>query len=260
MVEDRRHCHSHHKSRSRGDVGRNLQRFPGILQREFLSKLEYAVLPADADILLNVLCSNPRNAFRQALEHLVSLDGYLAKVSSRIFAKQGCSLRIYCNASGPKVCGYPFRHLVIPHLRGIQHEAVLLHILVQASALVRRGPVHQNHQNRGFQRFGSVCSEILQRLHVLGLLEHHQTPLGHHRVTPCIRGYSAGIRVQAVIDRLVEIPFGIGQGMPDDLLTKHVRIIRFVPHQKIDGGERTIPYVLNSLAALFFNSCKTFGH
>ena len=94
MRKESAHRHRHGKFRSRSDVRCNSKRLSRIFVGEFLCKLEYAELTADADILLDIRCCHTSRALRKVLQHLFCFYGNLVKVRTRMLGKKCRRIRI----------------------------------------------------------------------------------------------------------------------------------------------------------------------
>ncbi len=223
---------------------------------QFFRKFEHTELTAYSDILFNIRCCDPYGTLRQIFLEFLRFYRNLVKFRSGVLCKKRCSIRHNIQPLGLKEGGYPTRHFIITERITFEYHSVLGYVLVQSLTLVRRCPAHKYHQHSGFHWFRSIDTETLQRLHTLRLLEHYQPALRHHRVTPRVRHYVVSIRIQAEINRLIEIPFRIGQRELNYFFAYTVGIIRFRTHQQIYRGEMAVSDVHHQPSVLIFRFYK----
>ena len=102
--------------------------------------------------------------------------------------------------------------------------------------------------------------KFFERLHGLGLLEHHKLSFCEHRIPSCCRYDIVGSGIRTVEDRLVEIPFIFFQCVVDDGIAYHVRIERLLPHKKIYRSEYLPAGIGDYLATQSVYLSITFCH
>ena len=234
------------------DIARNPDRLPCIARRERFRQFEDAELPADADVLFDVLHADARRALGQVFQKLVGLYDKGAQVRPGRLRQQLRRGRFDLQATAFIIAGNPIDDLIVTHRRRIHNHAHFLSRFIERFPLVHRSPVKQNHQDRGIQRVRAVERELFNVLHELRFLHHHQLPLGHHREPTRGRNHGLRIHVRPVTDGLVEILLPLLQAIVYDRLADEIRVIWLLPHQQIHGLEFLIADIPDQLPCLRF--------
>ena len=231
MVVQRRHGHGKGKFGRLPHVGGNLECLGSIPETQALGEFEYAVLAADAHIFFYIRHGNFLHPFRQVFQELFRFYGNFSKVRAGALCQKQSRLRMDAQPAAFIVRLNPLREFIVPEGQRLHNDARFEDALVQRLTFIGRCAVHQNHQHGALQRVLAVEGELLQALHLLGFLHHHQLPVRHHGETAGGRDDGVCIDIGPVANGFVEVFFPVLEAIVDDGACHQLRVIGFLAHE-----------------------------